>query len=92
MPPDYRQCAAAQHALFECKKRVGLLPQQCYPAKGYKGDCDEFEFAYKRCLTTVADPIDARVLYDPKSPRQDRVQANLRLQKKLKAFDVPCRP
>ena len=90
--PDWKACAEAQASLFACKKALGLMPYQCYPTKGYGGGCDDPEHAYKRCLATAADPRDARVLYDASAPRQARVEANLRIQKKLRKIDVPCQP
>lgn len=91
MARDWAQCASAQSALFACKRAIGLHPQQCYPV-GYKGDCDDHELEYKKCLAHVADPRDAAVLYSPTASRSSRVEANLRLQKKLKRFNVPCKP
>ena len=87
----FQACADVQRALHACKRSIGLLPGQCYP-KGYKNTCDAEEFAYKRCLAFAADARDAKVVYDTKAPRADRVEANQRLQRKLRAFNVPCTP
>ena len=86
----FQQCGAVQAAWFECKRGLGLLPQQCYPAKGYGGDCGGAEFAYKRCLAFAADGQAAHVLYDKGATRQAKLDANARLQRKLRAFNVPC--
>ena len=88
-----QNCREQQEALHSCKRAIGLHPEQCYPSGGaYKGTCDAAEYALKRCLAYTANYRDAKVLYDSKSPRKDRVEANLRLQKKLKAFNKPCTP
>ena len=48
-------CKSAYDALHACKASVGLLPRQCYPASGYKGECDPLEFQLKRCLAFDAN-------------------------------------
>ena len=88
----YEACTEAMRALHACKRALGLQPNQCYPGKGYGGECDRSEAEFKRCLAYVADPRDAKVLYDSSATRDARVQANLRLQKKLRRFNVPCTP
>jgi hypothetical protein len=85
-------CKTQMAALHECKLSLGLLPNQCYPSTGYKGQCDAAEFAFKRCLAFAANRRDAKVLYDTQSPRQERVAANARLQKALKKYNQPCTP
>jgi hypothetical protein len=91
--PSYKECTSQQQALFACKRALGLLPQQCYPVNGYKNECDQAEFQYKMCLASVASPRDAEILYvSRKATRQEKVDANLRLQKKLRPFNVPCTP
>lgn len=85
-------CKAKMAALHECKRKIGLLPKQCYPHIGYKGDCDAAEFEFKQCLAHAASPRDAAVLYNTQSSRQARVEANARIQKKLKKFNQPCTP
>ena len=85
-------CQTQLAALHECKRGLGLHPRQCYPQSGYRGECDANEFALKRCLAYAANPRDAAVLYDAKAPRKDRVDANARLQKKLRRFNEPCTP
>eukprot|EP00966_Prymnesium_polylepis_P249462 5767589-Prymnesium_polylepis.1 len=90
--PDMQACAQTQHALFECKKLLGLLPQQCYPAKGYRGECDSAEFELKKCISFQLDPRSAAILYKADARREDRINANARLQHKLKAFNQPCKP
>ena len=87
---DHNVCAPAQKALHDCKAALGLLPRQCYKPGG--GSCNAEEFQFKKCLAFLYDERDARVLYNPSSARDERVAANLRLQKKLKRFDVPCHP
>jgi len=87
----FQVCASAQQALHKCKRDLGLLPGQCYPT-GCKNACDAEEYAYKRCLAFAADARDAKLLYDTKAARRDRVEANQRLQKKLRPFNVPCTP
>lgn len=74
-----------------CKRQLGLLPQQCYPA-AYSGECDRNEFELKKCMAFAADPQSAAILYKAGASRADRVNANLRLQKKLRAFNAPCTP
>jgi hypothetical protein len=61
----------AQQALFDCKAHLGLLPQQCYKPK--HGTCDAQEFELKKCLAFLYNERDARVLYNAKSPRDERV-------------------
>ena len=85
-------CRRAQQALHACKAAQGLLPNQCYPMKGYGGECDESEYEYKKCISFAANPGDARILYDPKQSRLERMDANKRLMKRLKAFNQPCKP
>ena len=85
-------CGESYKKLAECKHKIGLLPKQCYPRTGYRGECDQAEFEFKRCLAFAANARDAKVLYDPKSPREDRVAANARLQKRLQKFNEPCTP
>ena len=87
MPPS--PCGEPREALNACKQELGLHPRQCYPSS-YKGQCDAAEFELKKCLAFAADPRDARLLYDTSRPREARVAANARLQKKLK--DQPCSP
>ena len=87
---DHNQCAAAQKALFDCKKHLGLMPQQCYKPDG--GTCDTEEFQLKKCLAFLYSERDARVLYNTSSNRDERVAANRRLQKKLQKLNVPCTP
>ena len=82
-------CGTPRDALSACKRELGLHPRQCYPSS-YKGQCDSAEFALKQCLAFAADPRDAKLLYDASRPREVRVAANARLQKKLK--DQPCSP
>ena len=82
-------CGTARDALDACKRELGLHPRQCYPSS-YKGQCDAVEFELKKCLAFAADPRDATLLYDASRPREVRVAANARLQKKLK--DPPCSP
>ena len=48
-------CAPVQQALFECKRTIGLLPNQCYPVK-YSGECDQVEYDYKKCISFELDP------------------------------------
>ena len=83
-------CGTARDALNACKRELGLHPRQCYPPSSYKGQCDAAEFELKQCLAFIADPRDAKLLYDASTPREVRVAANARLQKKLK--DPPCSP
>ena len=78
-------------ALAECKRNLGLQPRQCY-APEHRGQCDAAEFGLKKCLAYAANARDAAVLYDTKAPRQARVDANKRLQKKLQRFNQPCIP
>lgn len=85
-------CAPSLAALHECKNRIGLLPQQCYPPSGYKGECDDMEYALKKCRAFSANARDAAVLYNAQAPRDARVAANARLQKALKRFNKPCTP
>ena len=85
-------CKDSLRALDACKQQLGLLPKQCYPSAGYRGECDKAEFALKRCHAFAANARDAAVLYNTESPRQARVEANARLQKKLKKFNEPCTP
>ena len=85
-------CATPRAALVECKRKLGLLPRQCYPQPGYKGECDTAEFEWKRCLAFAANARDAAVLYDARAPRATRVAANARLQKALRKFNEPCTP
>jgi hypothetical protein len=80
-------CSTPRDALSACKRELGLHPRQCYPSS-YKGQCDSAEFELKQCLAFAADPRDAKLLYDASRPREVRVAANARLQKKLK--DEPC--
>ena len=82
-------CGTPRDALSACKRELGLHPRQCYPSS-YKGQCDSAEFELKQCLAFAADPRDAKLLYDASRPREVRVAANARLQKKLK--DQPCSP
>ncbi|KAL1500659.1 hypothetical protein AB1Y20_013307 [Prymnesium parvum] len=90
--PDLKACAPAQQQLFECKRKLGLLPNQCYPSKGYQGQCDEAEFELKKCIAFDLDAKSAAVLYNPKARREDRVNANARLQHRLRPFNQPCTP
>jgi hypothetical protein len=85
-------CASSRAALHECKQTLGLLPRQCYPQSGYKGECDKLEFEYKRCLAFSANARDAAVLYNTQAQRGARVEANARLQKALRKFNQPCTP
>ena len=87
MPPS--PCGEPREALNACKQELGLHPRQCYPSS-YKEQCDAAEFELKKCLAFAADPRDARLLYDTSRPREARVAANARFQKKLK--DQPCSP
>jgi hypothetical protein len=87
--PCGSDCGTARDALNACKRELGLHPRQCYPSS-YKGQCDAAEFELKQCLAFAADPRDAKLLYDASRPREVRVAANARLQKKLK--DQPCSP
>ena len=82
-------CSTPRKALYACKLDLGLHPRQCYPSS-YKGQCDRTEFELKKCEAYAADPRDAKTLYDASRPREARVAANARLQKKLK--DQPCSP
>ena len=84
-------CASPRDALHKCKQNLGLFPRQCYPL-GYSGECDRFEFEYKKCLAFAASGRDAAVLYNAQAPRGDRVAANGRLQKALRQFNQPCTP
>lgn len=85
-------CKDAMDALHKCKRDIGLLPRQCYPRSGYKGECDMAEYTYKRCLAFAANARDATLLYDVKAPRKERVEANKRLQKKLQKYHFECTP
>jgi hypothetical protein len=85
-------CATPLAALHRCKASLGLLPRQCYPQTGYKGDCDGAEFEWKKCLAYAANAQDAAVLYDARAARGARVAANQRLQKSLRKFNQPCTP
>tara|TARA_B110001452_G_scaffold81990_1_gene67051 strand:+ start:449 stop:721 length:273 start_codon:yes stop_codon:yes gene_type:complete len=87
-----KACEAQIEALAACKKVLGLYPKQCYPAKGYKGECDRSEFDLKACHAHAVDPQSAKVLYDTSRPRAERVAANQRLQYKLKPYEKPCTP
>ena len=71
---------------------MGLFAKQCYPPGKYKGECDKLEFELKKCRAYEANARDAAVLYNPKAPRDARVEANKRLQKKLQRFNEPCQP
>ena len=82
-------CGTPRDALDACKRELGLHPRQCYPSS-YQGQCDAAEFELKKCLAFAADPREATLLYDASRPREVRVAANARLQKKLK--DPPCSP
>jgi hypothetical protein len=83
-------CEEQEKALAACKRELGLHPRQCYPAHGYRGQCDRAEFELKKCKAFAADARDARTLYNHSAPRDARVAANARLQKRLK--DQPCTP
>ena len=85
-------CRRAVSALHECKRSIGLQPRQCYPRTGYKGTCDELEFGLKKCLAMQADSRDAAVLYNASAPREARIAANKRLQKKLQKYNFDCIP
>ena len=86
-------CEARVAAVQECKRKLGLLPQQCYPQAGYKGECDAAEFEWKKCVAYVASARDAATLYDDKrAPRAARVAANARLQKAMRKYNQPCSP
>ena len=85
-------CSKPLAALDACKRELGLLPKQCYPRHGYDGRCDVAEFELKRCRAYDASPRDAAVLYNAKAPRQARVEANARLQKKLQRYNFECTP
>ena len=84
------ECAQVQRALDNCKTSLGLLPRQCY--RPGQSACDAEEFALKKCQAFAVDPRDARVLYSESADRTQRVNANARLQKKLKPFNKPCMP
>ena len=84
-------CKDKVAALHACKRAIGLFPEQCY-ATSYKGTCDAAEYELKKCLATAVSPKDANLLYDATAPRQARVDANARLQKKLRKFNEPCKP
>ena len=86
----HASCKVALGQLHECKKQLGLLPQQCYPLVGYNGKCDAYEHEYKKCLAYAADRRDATVLYSKSAPRQARAEANARLQKRLRKYNQPC--
>jgi len=93
MPAGYDHCRDALKDLHDCKRAMGLQPQQCYPRATYHGECDAAEFAFKKCLAYSANSRDAKLLYESTSaPRSDRVAANQRLQAKLKQFNKPCTP
>ena len=66
------------------------MPRQCYPKTGYQGECDSAEFNLKQCLAFAANERDAAILYNAASPRQARVEANARLQKRLQRHNQPC--
>ena len=85
-------CQASIAALHKCKQSLGLLPRQCYPPSGYSGACDAAEYELKRCMAYAVSPRDAALLYNAKAPRAARVDANARLQQKLKRFHKPCTP
>ena len=91
---DAMECKDKVAALHECKRAIGLFPQQCYPSSpgAYEGTCDAAEYELKKCLATAVSPKDANLLYDATAPRQARVDANARLQKKLRKFIEPCKP
>ena len=84
-------CQASIAALHECKQKLWLHPRQCYPPE-YKGECDACEFGLKKCLAFSTSPKDAALLYDTSTSRGTRVEANKRLQKRLKQFNEPCTP
>ena len=84
-------CSEPLELLHECKRKLGLLPRQCYPSS-YQGQCDAFEFESKKCLAFHANPRDAALLYDARAPRDARVAANARLQKALRKHNQPCTP
>ena len=87
--PSFETCTPAQQALFDCKQKLGLLPRQCYRPE-HHGACDAEEFEFKKCLAFAADPKSALLLYNTSTPRDQRVAANARIQKKLRAFNEPC--
>jgi hypothetical protein len=68
--------AEAREQQVLCKLSLGLHPSEPYPVAGYKGECDAAEQALKKALCFALDPRAARVLYDPASPRADKVEAN----------------
>ena len=76
-PEKTGSVARDKAAVHDCKAALGLAPQDPYPLPpAYKGECDELELQLKKSLSFALDPANARVLYDPKSSRKDKVEAN----------------
>ena len=63
------ECAAQFAALKQCKQRLGLRSNECYPRE-YNGECDQLEMELKRCVAFVVDPANAKVFYDKTRPRK----------------------
>ena len=64
-------------AVVACKATLGLDAHAPYPLPpAYRGECDNLELELKKSLAFALDPANAAILYDPKSPRRAKVQAN----------------
>lgn len=69
-------CHAERTAVLLCRKDLGLKERECYP-KSYLGECDDAEYALKKCLAfAVCDVRDAAAVYDKTRPRAERIAAN----------------
>jgi len=64
-------------AVAACKASLGLDANACYPLPpAYKGQCDYLELELKKSMAFAVDPANAAILYDPKSSRKAKVEAN----------------
>ena len=82
-------CAQQLERVRACKQRVNLPADACYPPE-YTGECDGLEHDLKRCMAFALDPDAAAILYDVDRTRQERADANRRLQPLLQRHLPPC--
>lgn len=79
-------CSVELATRDRCKEAHGLSARDCYPVdrSKYAGQCDEAEYALRKCLALHSCTSAARILYDTSAPRPRRVEANRALQSCLK--------
>ena len=84
-PTAKKACKEIINQVKTCKSSLNLKPNECYNPNKYKGECDEFEYLQKKCISYYFCNKQAIILYDDngginKYSRNDKIVANKKLQ------------